>query len=331
MLLEVNDNGIYCRQADVYIDPWRPVRRAVISHGHADHMRWGNSYYLCHTDTVPALKTRIGVDTNFEALPYGKVKLINGVSFSFHPAGHILGSSQVRVEYKGEIWVFTGDYKIYNDGLSAEYEPVKCHHFISESTFGLPIYQFESPLKIFQDIKDWWHLNASGGHNTVVLCYSLGKAQSILNQFKDSDGPIFTHGAVANLNAAYAENGYHFSGQRLTQDTDKASIKGALIIAPPSTLGTAWMRKFGSYKVAMCSGWMQLRGARRRRGVDKGFIFSDHCDFASLDKAVLATGAENIYITHGYESQYSKWLSERYGLNAHVMKTLYNDEELDAE
>ena len=329
MLLKVNSKGLYCAKADVYIDPWRPVKKALITHGHADHMRWGNQQYLCHTDTVPVLKVRLGADVVYQSVGYNEPITINGVSFSFHPAGHILGSSQIRVEYKGEVWVVTGDYKLLPDGLSPEFESVRCHHFITESTFGLPIYQFESPLTIFDDISNWWQENREQQRATVICCYSLGKAQSILNYFKETEERVFLHGAVANLNDAFRENGYHFIGSRIAADQKKEDFRQALIIAPPSALGTPWMRKFGDYRTAMCSGWMQLRGMRRRRGVDKGFVFSDHCDFNSLNAAVKMSEAENIYITHGYELQYAQWLREAYGLNAQIMKTLYNDTETE--
>lgn len=325
MLLEVNHNGLYCAQANVYIDPWRPVEKALITHGHADHLRWGNKSYLVHHDTVPVVKIRLGADTNFQSVGYNESININGVAFSFHPAGHILGSSQIRVEYKGEIWVVTGDYKLYNDGLSPQFESVKCHHFITESTFGLPIYRFQSPLLIFDDIKNYWKENQNNDLNTVILCYSLGKAQSILNQMTGDEGSIYLHGAVANLNDTFKENGYHFLGERVTAEHKKGDIQKSLIIAPPSVLGAPWLRKFGNYQTAFCSGWMQLRGARRRKGVDKGFVFSDHCDFDSLNEAVKLSGAENIYITHGYEESYARWLRDAYGLNAQIMKTLYND------
>ncbi|MBQ0116967.1 MAG: ligase-associated DNA damage response exonuclease [Flavobacterium sp.] len=331
MLLEVNDFGLYCKQADVYIDPWRPVKRALITHGHADHMRWGNQYYLVHKDTVPVLKVRIGADVNFESVSYGEVKIINGVKFSYHPAGHILGSSQIRCEYKGEIWVVTGDYKLHNDGLSPEFEPVQCHHFVTESTFGLPIYEFKSPLLIFDDIKNYWAENQKNKENTIILCYSLGKAQSILNQIDENTDNVFLHGAVANLNESFREVGYNFVGERITGAHNKDHFDKSLIIAPPSVLGSAWMRKFGNYKVAFCSGWMQLRGAKNRKGVDKGFVFSDHCDFSSLNNAVKMSGAEHVYVTHGYETQYAQWLRESMGLDAQIMKTLYSDEEMMQE
>lgn len=329
-LLQVNDRGIYCERAKTYIDPWEPVDHALITHAHSDHARWGNKKYLCHPDTALILKIRLGDNIQIQTLAFGEKIQINGVTFSFHPAGHILGSAQIRVAYKDEIWVVSGDYKLLNDGLSQPYEPVICHHFITESTFGLPIYQFETPFSNYDAIKRWWAENQSDQVNTVLLCYALGKAQSILNQLRDDpEGPIFLHGAVANVNEAFAANGYYFPGERMDAGKTVDAKQGALILAPPAALGTPWMRRFGAYRVAMCSGWMQLRGARRRRGVDKGFVLSDHCDFEQLNEAIALTKAENIYVTHGYESQFTRWLQEEKGLQAQVMNTLYHDLEID--
>lgn len=328
-LLQVNANGLYCEQADVYIDPWRPVERAIITHAHADHARWGMKYYLCHHHAKPILKLRLGQDENVQGLAYGEEVTMNGVRISLFPAGHIIGSAQVRLEYKGEIWVFTGDYKLINDGISQPYEQLQCHHFITESTFGLPIYKFPSPFEIYAAMNDYWKQNRADGYNTVLLGYSLGKAQNILGHIDPSIGNIYLHGAVANTNEALASVGYHFPGERVTPETDRSKIVGDLIVAPPSVADGPWLRKMKPYRIAMCSGWMQLRGARRRRGVDMGFALSDHCDWAQLNQAVLATGAEHIYITHGYEQNYARWITEKYGLDAHIFKTLYADSEED--
>jgi len=325
-LLQVNANGLYCAQADIYIDPWRPVSRAIITHGHADHARIGMGKYLCHQDAVPILKHRLGKDIQISGLAYGEEIQINAVRITLFPAGHIIGSAQVKLEYKGEIWVFTGDYKLAADGLSVPFEPIKCHHFITESTFGLPIYQFPSPFSVYKQINDFWIKNREEGLNTVMLGYALGKAQNILHHI-EVEGEIYLHGAVAQMNIALSELGYQFPGHYLSAEMDRKKIKGALIVAPPSVMDSRWLQRLKPYRIAMCSGWMQLRGARRRKGVDQGFILSDHCDWAQLNQAVLATGAEHIYITHGYEENYAKWLRETYHLDAHILKTLYHNQE----
>lgn len=325
-MIEFTKRGIYCKQGDFYIDPWQPVGKALITHGHSDHARSGSSRYLCHKFTVPILKLRLG-DIIAEGVAYGEKIFMGGVQVSFHPAGHIIGSAQIRLEYKGEVWVISGDYKLSNDLLTEPYECVKCHHFVTESTFGLPIYTFQEPQIIFNDINQWWRKNATEDHNTIVLGYALGKSQTILHSLHEDIGDIYLHGAVANVNDALKEIAFHFPGKRIGEATDAKKIKGALVCAPPSALNTAWLKKFSPYRIAMCSGWMALRGTRRRYGVDKGFVLSDHCDWKQLNDAVTGTGAENIYVTHGYETPYVKWLKEKYALNAQEVTTFYNNEE----
>jgi len=316
-MLKFTERGVYCPQADLYIDPWEPVEKAVVTHGHSDHARWGMGRYLCHVHTAPILRLRLGAAIAIQEVEYGEVITVNGVRISLHPAGHIIGSAQVRLEYEGEIWAVSGDYKLSYDGLSVPYEPIRCHHFVTESTFGLPVYQFPEPDLVFQDINSWCHLNAAEGVNTVLLAYALGKSQSILRQLQPGSRSVFLHGAVANVNAALGEIGYRFVGERITAETDRTALKGAIIVAPPSALGSPWLKKLSPYRIAVCSGWMQLRGARRRRGVDRGFVLSDHCDWDQLNRAVAATEAETVYVTHGYEGPFARWLREQKKIQAH--------------
>lgn len=316
-MLKFTERGIYCPPADIYIDPWEPVEKAIVTHGHSDHARWGMGRYLCHAHTAPILRLRLGATIAIQEVEYGEVITVNGVRISLHPAGHIIGSAQVRLEINGEIWVVSGDYKLLHDGLSVPYEPIRCHHFVTESTFGLPVYQFPEPDLVFRDINRWCQLNATEGVNTVLLAYALGKSQTVLRHLEAESSPVFLHGAVANVNAALGEIGYRFVGERMTAETDRTSLKGAIIVAPPSTLGSPWLKKLSPYRIAVCSGWMQLRGARRRRGVDRGFILSDHCDWDQLNRAVAATEAETVYVTHGYEGPFARWLREQKGLQAH--------------
>lgn len=316
-MLKFTERGIYCPQADVYIDPWQPVARAVVTHGHSDHARWGMGRYLCHRHTAPILRLRLGVDIAIQELKYGEVITINGVHISLHPAGHIIGSAQVRMEHKGEVWVVSGDYKLTDDGISVPYEVVRCHSFVTESTFALPIYRFPSSTQVFDEVNKWRTQNTAEGLNTVLLAYALGKSQTLLKHLEPATGPVFLHGAVANVNAALIESGLRFVGERITDETDRKSIKGAVIVAPPSVLGSPWLKKLSPYRVALCSGWMQLRGTRRRRGVDRGFVLSDHCDWQQLNDAVAGTQAETVYVTHGYETPFARWLREQKGLQAH--------------
>ncbi len=330
-MISFTDKGIYCEQGDFYIDPWKPVERALITHAHSDHARPGNQYYLAHHLSIPVLKLRLGADINVQGCDYGETMTINSVAITFFPAGHIIGSAQIRLSYKGETWVISGDYKTTDDGVSTPYEPVQCHHFVTESTFGLPIYNFDPVEKIYAEINHWWAANTASGLNTVLLGYALGKSQAILNALDTSIGNIYLHGAVANVNDALRTAGYNFPGTRITPETDRKQITPSLIVAPPSALGTPWLKKLAPYKVAMCSGWMALRGARRRYGVDRGFVLSDHCDWSQLNDAIKATGAEHIYVTHGYETPFVRWIKEQHALQAYEVKTLFHDGEIEGD
>lgn len=327
MLLQFTDKGIYCPRADIYIDPWSPVRHAVITHAHSDHARPGMQRYLCHHDTLPVLRLRLGADIQAHAVAYGEVIRHNGVSISLHPAGHIPGSAQVRVESQGEIWVVTGDYKLVADGLSEPFEPVRCHHLVTESTFGLPVYRFPDPAEVATEINGWWRQNAAEGFRTVILGYALGKSQTILHHLDQSIGRIYWHGAVANVNQALEEAGYHFPGERLLPGPGRSIPEDAIIVAPPSVLGTPWLRNLSPYRTGLCSGWMQLRGTRRRYGVDRGFVLSDHGDWGQLNEAILASHAGTVYVTHGYEQAMARWIRESLGLEAHEVHTYYHEGE----
>lgn len=329
-MLTFNQNGIYCAQADVYIDPWKPVDNAIITHAHSDHARWGMKKYLAHIHAAPVMRYRLGQDINVQTADYNQPITINGVQISLHPAGHIWGSAQVRLEYKGEIWVVSGDYKLGEDGISIPFEPIRCQHFITESTFGLPVYNFPPVEVVYDDINAWWRKNREEGKNSVILGYALGKAQRIHKHLDLGIGNIYTHGAVDNVNKLYeAAIGPLPFARRIDSSINPKDIKGDMIIGPPSAENTPWLRKLQPYKLGICSGWMQLRGTRRRRGADRGFVMSDHADWEQLNTAIKETGAENIYVTHGYKSVYAKWLQDVYGLNATEVETLYTGEQLD--
>lgn len=328
-LIEFSDKGLYCPAGGFYIDPWKPVDKAVISHGHSDHARWGSKDYLCHTQTKPILQTRLGPGS-YQTVEWGQTIFINGVKVSLHPAGHIIGSSQIRIEHEGEVWVFSGDYKTEDDGISAAFEPVRCNTFITECTFGLPIYNWKPQAEIYNNIKDWIRGNQAAGKTSVLFAYSLGKAQRILQPVSEVTNTILVHGAVYNVHMALVAAGWDLPPvQRVTPDTPKEVLKGAVVIAPSSAEGTSWMRKFAPFSVGVCSGWMQVRGAVRRRNVDAGFILSDHADWKGLLSAVKATGAERVYATHGFQSAFSRYLTEQ-GLDGREVKTEYGAE-LDEE
>jgi len=329
-LIEFSDKGLYCSQGNFYIDPWRPVQKAVITHAHSDHARAGSASYLCHPLTRPLLLARLGVQ-NIETIEWGQPVFINGVKLSLHPAGHIIGSSQVRVEYKGEVWVVSGDYKIEDDGLSGAFEPIACNTFITESTFGLPIYKWEKQQEIYADIQQWVRKNNAAGVTSVLLAYSLGKAQRILPPLVETGLKIFVHGAIAVIQDALQNGGYTLPAvTRITPETPRESIQGQVIIAPPGADGSPWINKFNPYEVGVCSGWMQVRGNIRRRNADAGFALSDHADWDGLIGAVKATGAQKVFVTHGFQSAFSRWLNEN-GIESAEVKTEYNAAEEESQ
>lgn len=319
--------GLYCPKADVYLDPWKPVKKAILSHGHADHARWGSSSYLCTPTAAPVIKYRLG-DINLETLPFGEEKLINGVSFSFHPAGHILGSAQIKVSYKGEIVVFSGDYKTANDGFSEAFEPVKCHTFITESTFGLPVYHWQDQKWVFNEMEEWCKNNRNNGQLSILYGYSLGKAQRILQGLPESVGPIFTHSTIEAVLNVMRNQGVSLKNTiPVNEHLTRADLLSGVIIAPPAAQNSNWLKKFEPIRNGVVSGWMALRGARRRRNADKGFVLSDHADWEGLNEAISLTGAENVFVTHGYTDILSKWLIDK-GLNAHPLETNFEGDEV---
>jgi len=324
-LLEFTDKGIYCDAAKVYLDPWHPVNHAIISHGHADHSRYGHNAYITHHRNVPIIKHRLG-DIQVTGKEWGEVFIINNVQFSLHPAGHIIGSSQIRVEHKGEIWVFTGDYKTENDGFSTPYESVKCHTFITECTFGLPAFKWTPQQEIFTNINQWWAENQAEGKTSILFGYSLGKAQRLLKYLDADIGKIYTHGAIENMTEVLRPLVDFPPTHRITRETKKTDLKGTMVLAPPSAHGSSWIKKMVPYVTGSASGWMAFRGARRRRAIDKGFVLSDHCDWQGLLESIEATGAEKVICTHGYTDIFSKYLREQ-GYDARTEQTQYGEEE----
>lgn len=325
-LIEFTDKGLYCAEGNFYIDPWKPVEKAVITHAHSDHARWGSKSYLCHRHTKPLLQQRLGPNF-YQETEWNQPIYFNGVRLTLFPAGHIIGSSQVRVEYQGEIWVISGDYKLENDGLSGQFEPVKCHNFITESTFGLPIYNWKPQQVIYDGIKDWVRKNQEGGKSSVLIAYSLGKAQRLLQPLSEVSDRIFVHGAVYNMHKALEDAGWDLpSVERVNPDTPREALKGAVVIAPSSAEGSPWLKRFGPYETGICSGWMQVRGNLRRKNADAGFVLSDHADWNGLIKACRETQADCIYTTHGFQSVFTRYLNEQ-GIFSKEVKTEYGNEE----
>ncbi|MFS4418413.1 ligase-associated DNA damage response exonuclease [Maribacter sp. 2307ULW6-5] len=324
-LLEFTDKGIYCAAAKVYLDPWKPVDKAIISHGHADHSRWGHRRYITHKKNVPIIKHRLG-DIEVTGREWGETFTINNVTFSLHPAGHIIGSSQIRVEHRGEVWVFTGDYKTEDDGICTPYEPVPCHTFITECTFGLPAFSWTPQKAVLADINAWWAQNRKERKTSVLFGYSLGKAQRLLKYLDTDIGTIHTHGAIEKMTEVLRPLVSFPETHLITRDTKKTELLGNLVLAPPSAHGSPWIRKMVPYVTASASGWMAFRGARRRRAVDRGFVLSDHCDWEGLLNSIAATGAEKVICTHGYTDIFSRYLREQ-GYDARTEETQYGAEE----
>ena len=323
-LLTFTGKGIYCEKANVYLDPWKPVDKAIISHGHADHSRWGHKRYITHHRNVPIIRHRLG-DIEVSGMEWGERFEVNGVKFSLHPAGHIIGSSQIRVEHNSEVWVFSGDYKLEDDKLATPFEAVRCHTFITECTFGLPAFKWLPQEQVFSEINEWWAQNKEEGITSVLFGYSLGKAQRLLKHLDPSIGKIFTHAAVENLNEVIRPLADLPPTIRITRDTKKEELKGNLVVAPPSAHGSPWLRKMVPYTTATASGWMAFRGARRRRAIDKGFVLSDHCDWQGLLSCIEATGATKVICTHGYTDIFARYLREQ-GLEALTEDTQYEGE-----
>ncbi|MEW9919482.1 ligase-associated DNA damage response exonuclease [Marimonas sp. MJW-29] len=329
-VLTFTDKGIYCPAGDFHIDPWRPVDRALITHGHSDHARWGMGTYLATDGTLPVMRHRLG-DISAEGIAFGQARQIGGATVSFHPAGHVPGSAQIRVEVAGEVWVVSGDYKIVDDGLTEPFEPVKCHHFITESTFGLPVFRWAPQADIAAEINSWWAACASAGKTAFLGAYALGKAQRLLSMLDPDIGPILTHGAIENTNAVMRDQGIRLPDTiHASQDLNPKDHPGALVLAPPSALGSKWARRFGPQESAFASGWMALRGIRRRRAGDRGFVISDHADWSGLLWAIRETEAENIYVTHGYTDIFTRYLNDN-GWSARVVPTQFEGETLDRE
>lgn len=329
-VLSFTERGIYCPAGDFYIDPWRPVDRALITHGHADHARPGHGRYLATHAALPVMRHRLGSITA-EGIAYGETRQIGGARVSFHPAGHIPGSAQVRVEVGGEVWVVSGDYKTTDDGFCEAYQPVRCHSFITECTFGLPVFRWAPQADVAQEINGWWAANAAEGRKSLLAAYSLGKAQRLLSLMDPKIGPILTHGAVEATNKVLRQQGYDLPETvPVTPETRAADHPGAMVLAPPAALGSAWAKRLGPCSTGFASGWMRLRGIRRRNATDRGFVLSDHADWQGLLDAIEATGAENIYPTHGYTDIFARHLND-IGLNARPVPTEFGGDASEQE
>lgn len=311
-LLYLTRAGLYCPKGDFYIDPKWPVPRAIVTHAHGDHARSGSAAYLCSEDGLDVTRTRLGYSSEITAIPYGETRQLGDVWVSLHPAGHVLGSVQVRVEYQGEVWVASGDYKRQADPTCRAFVPVPCDHFITEATFALPIYRWPAPSVIMQQMVDWWRDNQAQGLTSIIFAYSFGKAQRILASLPNLPGPIYVHGSVAQLNRAYSSSGVSLAPWQAVSEMPKATdYPGSLVVAPPSTDGSAWLQRFKPYATSFASGWMLIRGNKRRRNVSKGWVLSDHADWPGLLQTIQESQAHTVWVTHGNSPLFTRYLEEQ--------------------
>ena len=330
-LITFTDKGLYCPRGDFYIDPWKPVKRAIITHAHSDHAYPGHQHYLSHVYTKPLLERRLGPN-DYETLEWGNTITINNVKLSLHPAGHIIGSSQVKLSFNDETWVVSGDYKTEDDGISGIFEPIRCHTFITESTFGLPVYKWKQQQEIFENIIKWISQNKAKGKTSILLGYSLGKAQRILQHISETNQDIYAHGAIWNIHQVLLDAGWKLPAlKRVLPDTAPDLLKSTVVLAPPGADGSPWLKRFTPYSLGICSGWMQVRGNVRRRNVDAGFPLSDHADWNGLLESIAATGAERVFVTHGFKSALSRYLNEQGLALAAEVSTEYGNEDEDVQ
>lgn len=348
-LLTETSSGLWCAAGRFHIDPWEPVERALITHAHGDHARPGSAAYLCAAPSRGLLRRRFGGEARIEAVEYGEPVTIGDVRVSFHPAGHVLGSAQIRIESADEgVWVVAGDYKRAADPTCAEFEPVRCDTFITESTFGLPIYRWDDTSSVIDDIAGWWRANGEAGRTSVLFCYTIGKAQRLLAELmRVTDRSVYVHGMMLGMIETYRESGVRMlpvtpviertgpsTGLRTGPSTELRAIRGRsaaatftgeLVLAPLSARGTPWMRRLGDVSDAFASGLMRVRGVRRQRGFDRGFVLSDHADWPALLQTIAETGASRVLATHGYAEPLARYLSAR-GLESGIIRTAWEGE-----
>lgn len=330
-LLQPRAQGLYCPAGDFFIDPQWPVERAVVTHAHGDHARIGNAGYHVAATGSALMRQRLGEQAIIETHEYGEAFTLGDVRVSMHPSGHMLGAAQIRMEHGGRVVVVSGDYKREPDPTCLPYEPVPCDVFVTESTFGWPVYRWPPMDEVIADLLAWWDDCARRGVPALLFCYALGKAQRVLAELKAVAGslasePVYLHGAVDSLTSLYRQSGADMMQTVPATTEKKTDYRGALVIAPPSAAGTPWTRRFGEHSAGFCSGWMRVRGDRRRRGYDRGFVISDHADWPSLLETCLATRAKQVLLTHGYSDALARYLNEK-GVNAGALATSFGDEE----
>jgi putative mRNA 3-end processing factor len=326
-LVVATPRGLYCAAGDFHIDPWQPVSRAFITHAHGDHLRGGSESYVLASPGEGVGRLRLPNDARVDTVPYGEAMQVGATRVSLHPAGHILGSAQLRIEHEGEVWVVSGDYKRDPDPTCAPFEVVPCDVLISEATFALPIYHWPRSADVAADIFRWWQRNRERGLSSLLFVYALGKAQRVLAELTAfTEEPVYLHGAVTSITEVYRAAGVKMLPTLSATVAKSRDYAGALVLAPPSAAGSPWIRRFGEHSSGFCSGWMRVRGDRRRRGYDRGFVLSDHADWPSLLRTFHETGALRVLLTHGHTDTMVRFLREQ-GVDAATLRTEYGAEE----
>ncbi|MEM9372505.1 MAG: ligase-associated DNA damage response exonuclease [Planctomycetota bacterium] len=331
-LIRLTDRGLFCEAGGFHIDPWKPVDVAVVTHAHADHVTSGCGRYIASANTIALMRSRMSGIGGSQTPAFGEAVRLGSTTVSLHPAGHVLGSSQVRVEPDGggDIWCVTGDYKIEADPTCEAFELVPCDVLLTESTFGLPIYRWDPSEAVFDRINAWWRANAAAERTSVLLAYSLGKAQRVLGGLDASIGPIGVHGALLGPTAAYLEAGIQLPSIVHAKKENAGGLKGGgMIVCPPSASGSGWLRAFrgsGGVRIGMVSGWMRVRGRRRWQSVDTGFVLSDHADWDGLLATIRASGARRVGVTHGSSEALARFVRDVMGLDSFVVPTRFKGE-----
>jgi putative mRNA 3-end processing factor len=326
MLIET-ESGLYCPSGKFHIDPWGTVDLAVITHAHGDHARAGSRAYLCSDPCRPLLERRFGSEAQIESIPYGEQRRIGDVRVSVHPAGHVLGSAQIRIEGADGVWVVAGDYKRAADPTCTPFEPVTCDTFVTESTFGLPIYRWDPSSVVIAEILEWWDANRVGNRTSVLFCYTIGKVQRILAELaRVTDRRAFVHGMMLPMIEVYGAAGVNMLPvASATEQPRGTKFGGELVLAPLSARGTPWMRRLGDHSDGFASGLMRVRGVRRQRAFDRGFVLSDHADWPDLLQTIAETGASRVLVTHGHAEPLAAYLRE-HDVTAGVIRTAWEGE-----
>jgi putative mRNA 3-end processing factor len=326
-LLESSPEGLRCARGSFHVDPWGAAAVAVITHVHGDHLVAGSARYVCAAPSLPFLRKRLGAEVTAEGVPYGERFRLRDVTVSFHPSGHVLGAAQIRLEAGGEVWVVSGDYKRAPDPTCAPFEPVACDVFVTESTFALPVYRWDPAAAVVADLLAWWDGNRERGLTSIVFCYTIGKAQRLLAELSRlTDRSVLVHGMLLPMIDVYRAAGVAMAPtQALIERPRGTSLAGELVLAPPSARGTPWMRRLGDLSDGLASGLMQVRGVRRQRAYDRGFVLSDHADWPALLETIAETHASRVIATHGHAEPLARYLTGL-GLDTGVMRTAWESE-----